>query len=428
MLSAESPAIAPTPSGTIAHSQWAMTSALVGVQPSGPCPTRRATCYTGALSMPVPSIFLIDNSGGIVEMTDRPYDSEDLLQQLLAKYPSVLAGNQLNTATPVKWLLVEREAGIPGEDGGTDRWSLDHIFIDQDGIPTLVEVKRSTDTRIRREVVGQMLDYAANAVLYWPVETIRLRFEETCRETEADPSAVVAEFLDLEEGIDTSAAIARFWEVVETNLRAGKIRLVFAADVIPPELRRVVEFLNEQMNPAEVLAIEIRQYVGTGVRTLVPSVIGSPKRTAAASGQPAVQWDRESFVAALRERSPADVAVATAVWEWTANYTPDYWWGQGRRDGSCTPGFTHKGVRYFPFTMWTSARIEMQFKALRHRSVSAEAVKTVAEQLNAIPGITITPEALTKWPSFDMAAIRDRATLSQFFDAMQWCIGEIRRT
>jgi hypothetical protein len=33
-----------------------------------------------------------------------------------------------------------------------------------------VEVKRSTDTRLRREVVGQMLDYAANAVVYSPVE------------------------------------------------------------------------------------------------------------------------------------------------------------------------------------------------------------------------------------------------------------------
>ena len=32
-------------------------------------------------------------------------------------------------------------------------------------MPTLVEVKRSSDTRIRREVVGQMLHYAANAVV-----------------------------------------------------------------------------------------------------------------------------------------------------------------------------------------------------------------------------------------------------------------------
>ena len=56
---------------------------------------------------------------------------------------------------------------------GGNRWSLDHLFLDQEGIPTLVEVKRGTDTRIRREVVGQMLDYAANAIVYWPVEELR---------------------------------------------------------------------------------------------------------------------------------------------------------------------------------------------------------------------------------------------------------------
>ena len=65
---------------------------------------------------------------------------------------------------------------VPSEEGGGWRWSLDHLFLDQDGIRTLVEVKRSTDSRIRREVVGQMLDYAANAVVYWPVEEIRSTF------------------------------------------------------------------------------------------------------------------------------------------------------------------------------------------------------------------------------------------------------------
>ena len=33
--------------------------------------------------------------------------------------------------------------------------------LDQDAIPTLVKVERSSDTRVRCEVVGQMLDYAA---------------------------------------------------------------------------------------------------------------------------------------------------------------------------------------------------------------------------------------------------------------------------
>ena len=49
---------------------------------------------------------------------------------------------------------------------------------------------------------------------------------------------------------------------MKTNLQAGKIRLIFVADVIPSELRRIVEFLNQQMDPGEVLAVEIRQYAG----------------------------------------------------------------------------------------------------------------------------------------------------------------------
>jgi hypothetical protein len=54
--------------------------------------------------------------------------------------------------------------------------SLDHLFIEQSAVPTLVEVRRS-DTMIRREVVGQMLDYAANGVAYWPSEVLRADFE-----------------------------------------------------------------------------------------------------------------------------------------------------------------------------------------------------------------------------------------------------------
>lgn len=68
--------------------------------------------------MPVPTIFLLNDAGEIVEMSDRPFDSEDLLQELLAKYPSILAGDQFVGSAPPRWLLVAREAGIPREEGG----------------------------------------------------------------------------------------------------------------------------------------------------------------------------------------------------------------------------------------------------------------------------------------------------------------------
>ena len=43
-------------------------------------------------------IYLIRNDEQLVEMSQRAYDSEDLLQGLLAKYPNLLAGNQMNNA------------------------------------------------------------------------------------------------------------------------------------------------------------------------------------------------------------------------------------------------------------------------------------------------------------------------------------------
>ena len=124
------------------------------------------------------SIFTIDEHGTIIEMKQEKYENEDLFQSLIEKYPALLAGEQITPDDPRRWILVSRELGVPDQEGGGDRWYLDHLFIDQDAIPTLVEVKRSSDTRIRREVVAQMLDYAANAAAYWTADFLRTQYEE----------------------------------------------------------------------------------------------------------------------------------------------------------------------------------------------------------------------------------------------------------
>jgi hypothetical protein len=127
--------------------------------------------------------------------------------------------------------------------------------LDQDAVPTLVEVKRSSNTQIRREVVGQLIDYAANGVVYWPTEKLRASFESRLEREGLDMDVELAPVLGQDGDADT------YWEQATANLRAGRIRLVFVADEIPRELRRVVEFLNEQMD-AEVIAIEVKQYLG----------------------------------------------------------------------------------------------------------------------------------------------------------------------
>lgn len=242
------------------------------------------------------SDMFIERDGVLIPMVKTAYGTEDELQHLLELHSELLAGRQ--TAEPVgRIALIKREAGVPDAVGGGDRWSLDHLFIDQYGVPTLVEVKRATDTRIRREVVGQMLDYAANAALHWTSQRLRDDFESTCATRGIDPMAETWRLLGGgDEGADDDK-VDQFWQQVSSNLRSGHMRLLFVADQIPAELRRIIEFLNERMNPTEVLGVEVRHYTGGGMRLVSPSVVG---RTAVAD-----QMKGRS--------SPADVPVADLV-------------------------------------------------------------------------------------------------------------------
>ena len=59
--------------------------------------------------------------------------------------------------------------------------------------------------------------------------------------------------------------------------------MVFVADRIPQELQRIVEFLNEQMRPAEVLALEVEHYTtANGMRLLAPRLVGKTERAESA--------------------------------------------------------------------------------------------------------------------------------------------------
>lgn len=183
------------------------------------------------------------------------FETEAEFQELLARHPRMLDFGTLADGRPLRLVLVAREMRVPtGTESGTAYW-LDHLFVDADGVPTLVEVKRATDTRIRREVVGQMLDYAANAARYWPAALLQRSFEDTC----------VKDGRTLEEGYEEllgGRSADEFWTSVEERLAAGQMRLLFVADQIPLELRAIVEFLNRQMRQTDVYAVELTQYRG----------------------------------------------------------------------------------------------------------------------------------------------------------------------
>jgi hypothetical protein len=375
----------------------------------------------------VRGIYLIQPDGALVEMKETPYDTEAVLQELLARYPSVLAGEQVNQAEPRRWLLISREMPVASEEGGGGRWSLDHLFLDQDGVPTLVEVKRGADTRIRREVVGQMLDYAANGVVYWPVDAIRTSFVNTCAKAKLDPEQALLEFL----GADVDPQ--QFWQRVRTNLTAGRIRMVFVADDIPPELRRIVEFLNSQMSPADVFAIEIRQFVRGELKTLVPSVVGETSQAQLRKTGGESQWDETSLLKKLEERGDrVGQQVVHDVLDWASRRDLKLWWGRGATDGSVLPGLRHRGTEYWPLALRTGVRdayIQVQFAPLSHRPPFDDRARRedLRTRLNRIPGVQLAPDTIDRYPGIPMAIFAESSARRQLIETLDWLLEEIKQ-
>lgn len=272
-----------------------------------------------------------ESDGKLHLLNERPYEKEAILQEALERYPEVIAGITTTRGEGVSLALVRREAGIPGQAGGGNVWSLDHLYVDAAAVPVLVEVKRSSDTRIRREVVGQMLDYAANGVRYWPVDELRRGFEDRFVKAGEDPEAWLQESFGVED-------VEEYWREVESNLRAGHVRLVFVADALPADLVRIIEFLNEHMSEVEVLGVELRQYVSDGEhRVFVPTVVGRTERAVEAKRPSAgLAWDLESFMQAAEERRTDDeVALVRSLFEHVTAKGGEFRWGSG-----VTPGMS----------------------------------------------------------------------------------------
>ncbi len=265
-------------------------------------------------------IYISSSDGRLQPLEESVFPDEADLQALIAAHPELLDGELIRPGHARRWILVKREKGITPSQGETARWAVDHLLIDQDAVPTLVEVKRGSNPEIRRSIIGQLLEYAAHALETWTAGELRRAFE---RQSEAHGRYARGEVAALLR-TDDEADVDAFWEHVAANLAAKRLRLLFVADRIPD---RVVEFLNGQMPHIEVLAVEIKSFQGPSGQTLMPRVIGRTSAAAARSGSGS-RLTRESFLeefAGVDVRSVAerllDVAIRSGgVIEYGASY------------------------------------------------------------------------------------------------------------
>jgi len=353
---------------------------------------------------PMSKVYVLEDGGVTRAMPQiRCKDEDRELQMLLEKNYDLLPGEQIDPEEPRRWLLLKREMPVPDPGSGENRWSIDFFFVDQGGIPTFVECKRFEDTRSRREVVGQMLDYAANGHYYWTSDTIRdlaikqsllanSSLDETIRTVEPETGDSVDDFLEL----------------VENNLREGQIRLIFFLEEAPHQLRSIVDFLNKQMERTEVLIVEAKQYDKEGVRIIVPRLFGYTeearriKKTVTVVSGGRRTWNETDFLEDAKERLTASESEAVKrLLNFVRSKGYEIKWGSGKETGS----FNVVASNLFPKSVIgvsSDGKLWLNFGALEGNDLSESFRDAFAEAVKQKLAVSLPSDLSRKYPSVDI--------------------------
>jgi hypothetical protein len=187
--------------------------------------------------------------------------SESDLQDYLEKYPSIIPIEDIYENAS-QLTCIGRE--VPVASG-----AIDLLYIDQEGILTIVETKLAKNPEIRRTVIGQLIEYAS-FVSQWKAEYIYDMVTNRLKQP-IDMSAFG--YMIFKKSEDD------FKHNIEENLKNGRIHLIIAVDELNESLRSTITFLNTHSN-FDIFLLQISSYEESkDKKVLIPSIFGYAQKT-----------------------------------------------------------------------------------------------------------------------------------------------------
>ncbi len=187
-------------------------------------------------------------------LTPSAFPTERELHDLVEEAPQTLP-----LAGDPQLLVVGREVLLDGNKA-------DLIAIEPRGRLAVIEIKLATNAEARRAVIAQILAYAATL---HGMDVARL--EQTILQKHLAQRGVttLAQVVADADQVDAFDAEA-FHAELSTCLRAGRFRLVLVLDSAPPELVRLVGYLQTVADKLVIDLITVAAYDIAGTRIIVP--------------------------------------------------------------------------------------------------------------------------------------------------------------
>ena len=209
------------------------------------------------------TLVVFDSDGNTTQVIPRVPQGdarrEATLRDLIAEHPEILPIHDLDPSYG-RLVTVTRELNIPGVG------FVDVIMIDEHGRLVVVECKLWRNPQARREVVGQILDYAR--------ELSRYSYDDLQRQVSIATKRTGNVLYDLACKAGGTLDEASFVDRVTRDLAAGRFLLIIVGDGITEGTRRIGEYLRDQPGLAFSFGlVEIAEYraldAGGGERVLL---------------------------------------------------------------------------------------------------------------------------------------------------------------
>lgn len=169
---------------------------------------------------------------------------ENWLQQTLFSHPELIPIREINPGAS-GFVPICRELTIPKAGGSV---FLDIFGVTPEGKLVLVECKLWRNPQARREVVAQILEYAA-LVRQWSFGDLTARVKSRTKSEAANPifEVVSSYHPELDEG--------RFVDAVDASLRTGDFVLIIAGDGIRSDIHAIADHLNQSSGLTSRIAL-----------------------------------------------------------------------------------------------------------------------------------------------------------------------------
>ena len=114
-----------------------------------------------------------------------------------------------------------------------------------------------------------MMEYVANGQYYWDSKSLKSHAFETASRAKKDFDELLFNLQP-----EKNELRDNFFDAVEQNLKEGQVRLIFFMEEAPAQLKSIIEFMNNQMEKAEILIVEAKQYKYSNLKIVVPTLFG----------------------------------------------------------------------------------------------------------------------------------------------------------